>query len=570
MHRITAYLPEAPKLWLTLREGYGLRQFRRDSLAGLTVAVVALPLAMALAIASGTTPDKGLFTAVIAGFLISFLGGSRIQVGGPTGAFVVVVYATIAKHGYDGLLLATLMAGVFLLLFSLARLGTVIKFIPYPVITGFTAGIAVIIFSSQIKDLFGLQLDKVPGEFLQQWQTYLDAADSWQPLNLALALGCLATILLVRRYRPHWPAFLIAVALGSLATAVFALPVDTIGSRFGGIPRVLPLPELPPLSMAKAIAVLPDAFTIALLAGIESLLSAVIADGMTGGRHRSNTELMAQGVANIASACFGGLPATGAIARTVTNIKSGGRTPVAGMMHALFLLLFMLALAPLAAYVPLASLAAVLVMVAWNMSEIERFKHLMRAPVSDRMVLLVTFGLTVLVDLTLAIQVGVVLAALLFMKRMSEVTEIGSHAATLDVAENGADTPEVLVDRSRIPPGVEIFQINGPFFFGVANRLGHVLDQLERPPRVFILRLRNVPMIDATGVGAMEDFIEKCRRRGTEVILTAVNPQPRTILKQMGLLDAGQPAVHLAPDLTHALERARAIVEDGASAGTPD
>ncbi|MSO72358.1 MAG: sodium-independent anion transporter [Rhodospirillaceae bacterium] len=406
-----------PKLITSLREGYGLADFRADAVSGLTVAIIALPLAMALGIASGTTPEKGLVTAVVAGFLISALGGSRVQIGGPTGAFVVVVFNVIQAHGYEGLIVATLMAGIMLIVAGLARLGTWIKYIPTPAVTGFTFGIAVLIFSSQVADLFGLHLASAPADFIPKWESYWRARETISLNATAMGLSILALLILQRRYAPRWPGFLIAVVGASLAAAALQLPLDTIGSRFGEIPRALPTPSLPDLSLYGLVDLFPSAFTIAFLAGFESLLSAVIADGMTGRRHRSNCELVAQGVANIASALFGGMPATGAIARTATNIRAGARTPVSGILHAVFLLIFMLLLAPLAGYVPLASLAAVLVMVALNMSEAERFADLFAAPLGDRLVLVTTFGLTVLVDLTVAIQVGVVLASVLSFRK---------------------------------------------------------------------------------------------------------------------------------------------------------
>ncbi|HYD98404.1 MAG TPA: sulfate permease [Alphaproteobacteria bacterium] len=544
-----------PKLATVLREGYGLAALRADALAGLTVAIVALPLAMALAIASGTTPERGLFTAIVAGFLISALGGSRHQIGGPTGAFVVVVYDVIGRHGYDGLILATLLAGLMLVAAGWARLGSVIKYIPYPVVTGFTAGIAVIIFSSQIKDLLGLRMESVPADFLEKWAAYGRALGTFDPASLAVSALSLGLIVAIRRWRPRLPFFLIGVAAGALAVRAFGLEVATIGSAFGGIPSALPAPALPDWDWARIVAVLPDAGTIAFLAGIESLLSAVIADGMTGRRHRSNGELVAQGVANAASALFGGLPATGAIARTVTNIKSGARSPVAGMLHALFLLLFVWWLAPLAALFPLPSLAAVLVVVAWNMSEIERFRHLMSAPKSDRLVLLATFGLTVLADLTVAIQVGMVLAALLFMIRMAQVTEIGTGLA---LAAEGEE--EVL---AAAPPGVEIFEIRGPFFFGVASRLNDVLDHVAGRPLVFILRMRHVPAVDASGIHALEQFVAKCGARGTRVILTGVQPQPREAIERMTAAGPDTAPI-LLPDLPAALALARRIAAEGA------
>ena len=422
-----------PKLLTAWREGYGLKDLRRDAIAGLTVAIVALPLAMALAIASGTTPEKGLHTAIIAGFLISALGGSRVQIGGPTGAFIPVVFAVIERHGYDGLLLATIMAGVMLLFAGWARLGLLMRYMPQPVITGFTAGIGVIIFSSQLRDLFGLQMDKVPAEFGPKMAALWEAAPTVNLAALGLALACIGLIVALRKLAPKWPGFLIAVVGGTLAALLLGLPVETIGSRFGELPSSLPEFTLPEVTLARLRALMPDAFTIAFLAGIESLLSAVVADGMTGQRHRSNAELVAQGAANIGSALFGGLPATGAIARTATNVRAGARSPVAGILHAVFVLVFMLALAPIMAYVPLAALAAVLVLVAWGMSEIERFRHLLHAPVGDRALLLITFGLTVMVDLTVAIEVGLVVAAFLFMHRMASTVEVEVEVAALHV-----------------------------------------------------------------------------------------------------------------------------------------
>lgn len=401
-----------PKLLTCLRNGYDRATLRADTIAALTVAIVALPLAMALGIASGATPEQGLITVVVAGLLISLLGGSRLQIGGPTGAFVVVIYDVIQKHGYDGLLLATLMAGGLLVVAGLLRLGTYIRHVPAPVITGFTCGIAIIIASSQIRDLLGLDIDKVPGDFIEKWIAFWDARHSLNLSACAVAAAGLACIIALRRFAPKIPAFLAAVVIGSLAAALLSLPVETIGTMFGGIPRSLPAPHIPALDPAKMLILLPAAFTIAFLAGIESLLSAVVADRMTGNKHRSNTELVAQGVANTASALFGGLPATGAIARTATNIRAGARTPVAGVLHAVFVLVFMLLLAPLAVYVPLAVLAALLLMVAWAMSERHEAAAIMRGPWRGRVVMLLTLILTVAVDLTAAIIAGVTLAAL--------------------------------------------------------------------------------------------------------------------------------------------------------------
>ncbi len=551
-----------PKLVTVLREGYGLGDLRRDAVAGLTVAIVALPLAMALAIASGASPEKGLLTAIVAGFLISALGGSRFQIGGPTGAFVVVVFNVIQQQGYDGLVLATLMAGGMLILAGLLRLGTWIKYIPEPVVVGFTAGIAVIIFSSQVKDLLGLALPEVPAEFLAKWQAFWAARDSLDGTTVAVSAGALALILSLRRWAPRLPGFLIAVLLASLAALALGLPVETIGTRFGGIPTSFDLPPLPSVTLARLQELLPSAFTIAFLAGMESLLSAVIADGMTGRRHRSNCELVAQGVANTASALVGGLPATGALARTATNIRSGARSPVSGILHALFLLAFMLLFAPLASYVPLASLAAVLVVVAWNMSEVSRFRHLLRGPLGDRLVLVVTFLLTVLFDLTVAIEVGVVLAAILFMHRMSEVAAIGGEQLFEDDRDDferppGERRPD---QREDLPPGVEVFQLRGPLFFGVTAKFTDILGNIARPPKVLVLRLREVPMMDASGASKLGEFLTQCRRRGTRVILSGLQPQPQSVLRAMQLLENG--GALLAPDLQAALLRARALVAE--------
>ena len=542
-----------PKLVTVLRQGYGFADLRHDFIAGLTVSIVALPLAMALAIASGTTPDKGLVTAVVAGFLISALGGSRFQIGGPTGAFVVVVFSVIEQHGYDGLVLATLMAAVMLIVAGVARLGTWIKYIPEPVVTGFTAGIAVIIFSSQVGDLLGLSLDKVPGAFIEKWHAFWLARDTMSIATIAVALLSLIAIVVMRKLAPKLPAFLIAVVAASVGVALLGLPIDTIGSRFGGIPTSFPAPVFPEISIGRMAELLPSAFTIAFLAGVESLLSAVVADGMTGRRHRSNCELVAQGIANGASALFGGMPATGAIARTATNIRSGARSPVSGMLHAAFVLVFMLAFGSLASYVPLSVLAAILVIVAWNMSEIDKFRHLMSAPLGDRLVLLVTFGLTVLVDLTVAIEVGVVLAAILFMHRMAETVEFQRGTPLLERDEDDFVHPSTgYSQRDTLPDDVEVFQLRGPLFFGVASRLMEVLDTIPRPPRAFILRMREVPLIDSTGVGALRAFIRRCQRDGTIVIVTSVQTQPQQILQQMGF-GPGSKELRFAEDFDAAL-----------------
>ncbi len=526
-----------PKILTIFKSGYTTEDFRSDALAGLTVAIVALPLAMALAIASGASPEKGLVTAVVAGFLISLLGGSRVQIGGPTGAFVVVIYNVIASHGYDGLVLATLMAGIILVVSGYARLGKVIKFIPHPVVTGFTAGIAVIIASSQVKDFLGLEMAEVPADFIPKWAAYFGALGTANAATMLLGLIALISIILLRKFAPKMPSYLIAVVLCSLAAALFHLPVATIGSRFPEISVGMAAPALPGWDFEKLRDVMPSAFTIAFLAGIEALLSAVVADGMTGYRHRSNQELIGQGIANIASALFGGMPATGAIARTATNIKSGGRTPVAGILHAAFLLVFMLVAMDIAKFVPMAALAAILFVVAWGMSEIKHFIHIYRLSRSDRTVMILTFLLTVLVDLTVAIGVGVTLASLLFMRHMSKYVEIAAENGEARAMEEISE--EDPAQREDLPAGVEVFRIAGPVFFGVAGDLLDTLKRMGQMPEVLIVRMRLVPYLDATGAGAVSNLIRECRSAGTKVILSGLQAQPRKILGKAGVKDGG-------------------------------
>lgn len=548
-----------PKLYTVLRQGYGWNDLRADAIAGLTVAIVALPLAMALAIASGTTPEKGLYTAIVAGFLISALGGSRVQIGGPTAAFIPVVFVVIQKFGFGGLILCTLLAGLMLIGAGLLRLGTLMKYMPQPVITGFTAGIAVSIFSSQVKDLLGLQMGAVPADFFPRWAAYGKHLATTQPATVALAVLGLAVIVALRRWKPNWPGFLIALVICTFVGVGFAVPAETVGSRFGDLPSTLPIFDFPHIPFERTFELLPASFTIAFLAGVESLLSAVVADGMIGGRHRSNGELVAQGVANVGSALFGGLPATGAIARTATNVRAGGRSPVAGMLHAVFLLLFMLLLAPLMRYVPLAALAAVLLVVAWNMSEYQHFRHTMSAPKGDRLVLLLTFFLTVFFDLTVAIEAGVVLAAFVFMFRMAEAVEVSSGVRLLD--ENGEEDPAGADDqRALLPEGVEVFQINGPLFFGASNRLDNLLDQFFSAPKVFILRMRLVPIVDASGVHALKTLADRCHRRGIVLILSGLQPQPKRVIADMRL-DARDGQLYFVPDYPGALRLAASIVD---------
>ncbi|WP_181702812.1 SulP family inorganic anion transporter [Chthonobacter albigriseus] len=544
-----------PKLVTTLREGYSLETLRADAVAGLTVAIVALPLAMAIAIASGTTPDRGLFTAIVGGFLISALGGSRYQIGGPTAAFIVVVFGVIERHGLEGLVVATLMAGAILVVVGFLRLGTYIKYIPYPVVTGFTAGIAVSIAASQVKEALGLDA-AMPGDFLEKMRTIADHIGETRPSTVAVTIVALVVILGLRRWRPSWPGFLIAVAGASVAVWALGLDAATIGSRFGGVPSTLPAPSLPPLDWDLIRAVTPDALTIALLAGIESLLSAVVADVMTGRRHRSNCELVAQGIANIASALFGGISATGAIARTATNIRSGGRTPVAGMLHAVFLLLFMAVAAPLLGYVPLAALSAILLIVAWNISELHHIRHILTtASIGDRFVLVGTFVLTVAVDLTVGIEFGVVTAAILFMHRMAEAVEIETHDKLIE--DDQADEHRAKDPNAGIPSDVVVYRISGPFFFGATQRVTSILERIGKPPRVLILDLAAVPFIDSTAGASLHSFVGKARGQGTQLVLAGARPHVRADLIRIGI---AEPTISLVDKLETALaaERGRA------------
>ncbi|MDX9967132.1 MAG: sulfate permease [Sulfuricurvum sp.] len=512
-----------PKLvTLFKRQGYSRSDFVADAIAGLAVAIVALPLAMAIAIASNLPPERGLFTAIVAGFLISAHGGSRYQIGGPTAAFIVTVATVAMKHGYEGLVLATIMAGGILALMAFLRAGELIKFIPYPVIVGFTSGIALLIAFSQIRDFFGLHVDTVPPDFIDKLTLYLAHLHETNLAAVLLATASIGVIFLAKRYTPRIPGPILVVILSALAVWALNIPVETIESRFGSIPSMLPSPVWPDITFEKLRLLLPDAITIATLAAIESLLSAVVADGMTGTRHKPNAELLGQGVANVASGIFGGLPATGAIARTATNIKAGAKSPVAGMMHAVWLFAFMLLLAPLIVKVPLAALAAILMVVAWNMSEIKHVREIMKAPKADRIVLITTFALTVLVDLNFAIQAGIALASILFIDSMMKSTQIKA-------VRNEEDDPDSTANKT-IPPGVEVYEIDGPLFFGVAEKLVDTLLLFEKPPKVFILRMRHVPLIDAAGLHALEVVQERLSHHGTRLILSGVNPQVRRFI----------------------------------------
>jgi len=565
---VTAHRPGAarstfvPQLFSTL-EGYTREQFIADLTAGVIVGIVALPLAIAFAIASGVTPDRGLWTAIVAGFLISALGGSRVQIGGPTGAFVVIVYGIVAQYGVDGLIVATLMAGVILVAMGLLRFGSAIKFIPHPLVVGFTSGIALIIFSGQVKDFLGLQMGSVPPEFVRKWEAYAGAIGSASGPALAVALVALAIVIWWPRVSTKVPSPFVALVVTTVAAKWLALPVETIGSRFGEISAAIPIPTLPALSFTQMMALVGPAFTIALLGGVESLLSAVVADGMIGTRHRSNIELVGQGVANIASAMVGGIPATGALARTATNVKSGGRTPVAGMVHAVTLLLITLFFGRWAALIPMATLAAILVVVAYNMSEWRVFVGEFRGPRSDLAVLLTTFLLTVLVDLTVAIGVGMVMASFLFMRRMSEVSGVIeiSREATDEAEADGTSDPRV----AALPKEVQVYAINGPFFFGAADRFKDALAEVGSRPKVLILRLRDVPVIDSTGLHALHDVVKRSQRDGTRVLLTEVQSNVRRVIERSLLGDLLGPGA-ITESMDDALRQVRLAPRDSSHA----
>ncbi len=552
-----------PKSYLYLRSGYKFSTFKKDLLAGVTIGIIALPLAMAFAIASGAEPSRGLFTAIVAGFLISAFGGSRIQIGGPTGAFAIIVYGILQRTGYDGLCLSMMVAALILVLLGIFRIGYWIKYIPNPLITGFTSGIAVIIFSMQIKDFFGLKMGTPPIDFAAKLIAYSQAFLTFDPLTFSIAMGTLGVMLLIRRLIPWFPWGISAIALATAACILFDLPLETIQSRFGEIPRSLPVPTLPSfmIFVENFKEILTNGLTIAFLASIESLLSAIIGDGMIGGRHRSNCELIAQGIANFGSAIFGGIPATGAIARTAANIKTGAQTPLAGMIHALVLFLILYCLAPIVSKIPLAALSAVLVIISWNMSEARHFIRLLKAPLSDRIILLTTFLLTLFVDLTVAISVGMILASFLFMKQMSQM----SRAVPLSqiFQESQIDFPEKKdpddISKKLVPPGVEVYEIQGPFFFGAANMLRDLLNNSTTAQKVFILRMRFVPMIDASGMDGLNEFYAQCKKNNIILFLSEVHGQTRQNLKIFGLLETiGEGRIFT--DINAALKKARELI----------
>ena len=544
-----------PKLFTTLKT-YTKDLFIADLSAGVIVGIVALPLAIAFAIASGVSPEKGVLTAIIAGFIISALGGSKVQIGGPTGAFVIIVFGIVQQYGLAGLTFATLLAGILLMIMGFAKMGTVIKFIPHPLIVGFTSGIAVIIFSTQIKDFLGLSIASVPSEFFDKWHAYFTNLHLINWYSLAIGGGSIALILLWQKFNKKIPGSLVALLAATIATYVFQLPVETIGTKFGEISVSLQMADFSQFTFAQAKQLIEPAVTIAILAAIEALLSAVVADGMIGSRHRSNMELVAQGAANIASSVFGGIPATGAIARTATNIKNGGKTPVAGIIHAVTLLLVMLFFGTYASLIPLSALAAILIIVSYNMSEWRSFVRVLKSPKSDVSVLLITFFLTVVFDLTIAIEVGMVMSAFLFMHRMSMVTNVG--VITREFNEDEVEDTQS-INLKDVPKDVEVFEINGPFFFGAVDKFREAIDRVAERPKVLIIRMRNVPAIDSTGIAVLEKLCLDNRKHGTHFVLSGVHSQPLIAIEQAGLIDVfGEENIH--DNIDSALIRTRKIL----------
>ncbi len=550
-----------PQLLATLRN-YDRKTLTADIMAGIIVGIVALPLAIAFGIASGVTPEKGIITAVVAGFIISVFGGSKVQIGGPTGAFIIIIYGIIQKYGFEGLTIATLMAGAFLVLFGLLKLGTIIKYIPYPIIVGFTSGIAITIFTTQIKDLFGLTMTTVPSDFIEKWGAYIHAFSTIDAWSTLIGVASVAVIALTPKVSKKIPGSLVAIILMTVAALLLknlagVTTIETIGDRFA-ISNQLPGAQVPAMSWETVKSLVSPALTIAILGAIESLLSATVADGVIGDHHDSNTELVAQGIANIATPLFGGIPATGAIARTMTNINNGGRSPIAGIVHAVVLLLIFLFLMPLAKYIPMACLAGVLVIVSYGMSGWRSFKALMKNPKSDVAVLLITFFLTILFDLTIAIEVGLIIACLLFMRRMSETTDVRVIMDEIDPNDD-TDLSAGNLEHLSIPHDVEVYEINGPYFFGAGNKFEEIMAQLGKRPKVRIIRMRKVPFVDSTGIHNLTNLCAMSKKEGIEVVLSGVTPAVQSTLVHAGFNDLiGED--HICSHINIALAKARDIV----------
>ena len=516
----------APKLYEVIRsKGYNTQYFRRDAVAGLTLAIISIPLGMAFAIASGVSPAQGLYTAGVAGFFIALLGGCRYQIGGPTGAFVVIIFNTLQQYGYAGLTMTMLIAGIVMIAAGYLRLGTYIKYIPYPVVVGFTSGIAVLLFSTQVKDMLGLDIASVPAEFLPKWRVYLENLGKFSWTAVFITVLSFGIIFYVKFRRPKLPAFLLGVVGSTLIVALFSLHIDTIGSKFGGIPHFIPLPKIPEFDIDLALKVMPSALAIAFLASIESLLSATVVDAMSGDNTNANAELIGEGIANLASACFMGIPATGAIARSATNVKAKAYSPVSGIMQSVFILLFMLLLSPAARYIPLACLSSVLIIIAYNMFNFPKFWHLLQGPRGDRITLIVTFLLTVMVDLNTAISVGFIMSSVIFMHRMSREIEVANDESVLEYVSRGQDISDTLNEK-----GVISLRLSGPLFFGGASQVSMFFRQMHDVPKVLIFRMGSVPVVDASGANILVEFIRKLKQYDTKIIFSHLKAQPRRVL----------------------------------------
>lgn len=535
-----------PKLFSLLknnRKEFTKKQITQDIVSGIIVAIIALPLSIALAIASGVSPEKGLLTAIIGGFIISFLGGSRVQIGGPTGAFVIIIYGIIQKYGFEGLMVATIMAGIILIIFGLVKFGSVIKFIPYSITTGFTAGIAIVLFSTQIKDFLGLGLEEVPSEFFEKWGAYISNISSLQIETILIGVIALLIIIFIPKLHKKIPGALVALVVTTLLVQLLNLPVETIGSRFGEVSASIPMPKVPNISFQMISDLIVPAITIAILAGIESLLSAVVADGMIGKKHNSNMELVAQGVANISSALFGGIPVTGAIARTAANVKNGGRTPIAGIVHSIFLLLIMLLLMPYAKLIPMTTLAAILIIISYNMSEWRAFKDLFKSTKSDVAVLLITFSLTIIFDLVLAIEIGMILAMFLFIKKSSEATNIKKVDYLYDSSEessNGSESEDIegLASKFDENKKIMVYEINGPLFFGAAHTFMDLMNEIDIEAKVLVIRMKSVLVFDATALNVLKRIKAQCKKHKIKLIFTEVQENPMKLMLKSGFVES--------------------------------
>ena len=538
---------------ITCLKGYTKEQFIKDFSAGIIVAIIALPLSIALAIASGVSPEKGLYTAIIGGFIVSLLGGSRVQIGGPTGAFVVIVYGIIQKYGMDGLLISTIMAGIFLILMGILKLGSLIKYIPSSITSGFTSGIAIVILSTQVKDFLGLTMSSVPSEFLAKWTAYINSMNTINIQSLFIAILTLLIIIFWPKISKKIPGTFVAIIIATIIAMVFNLKIDTIGSQFGDLSSALPKLVVPKVSFEMINQLMLPALTIAILAGVESLLSAVVADGMIGGKHRSNMELIAEGVANIFSGMFGGIPVTGAIARTAANVKNGGRTPVAGIVHSFGILIIMMLFMPYVKLIPMASLASILVLVAYNMMEWESFKQIFKAPKGDALVFIVTFILTIFLDLVVAIGVGVVLSSFLFMKKMAEITDVKYIVDDI----NDEEVLEI-ISNVQTPKDVSIYEISGPFFFGAANKFVNAVREMGTPPKILIIKMESVPFIDGTAYHSLEMLYDLCEKHHTKLIILQIQEGPLKVLKNYGFTKLlGED--NFCNDMDGAIERAKAL-----------